>query len=111
MAKPRSFRCRALFSLALAPKCERHGMGKAEGARCWGPLEAGFGAAWAVPPRWGPDLQAGTCARGSGQTSRPQVGSRVLGFREGPPRTGSRILERVGWGWGGVGGQAGGDFS
>lgn len=43
MAKPRSFRCRALFTLDLAPKC-----GMEKGRALLGAREAGFGAAWAV---------------------------------------------------------------
>lgn len=60
MARPLSFRCRALFTLDLAPKCEPHGMGRERGRRAL--LGAPGGWIWDGPgglaPR-GPDLACG----------------------------------------------------
>lgn len=103
MAKPRSFRCRALFSLALAPKCELHGMGRGDEGAAGGPWRPDLGRPDRSCPDGGQTCRPVPEPGGSGQTSRSRVGTRILGFREGPPRTGSSILGRVGWGWGGVG--------
>lgn len=113
MAKPRSFRCRALFSLALAPKCERHGMGRGEEGAAGGP--------------WRPDLgRPGRSCSGGGKTwpvgvrrpvPAPRIGTdvKVLGWNPhflglGKGHRGREAAFLGGWDGGGVG-WAGGDFS
>lgn len=72
MAKPRSFRCRALFTFDLPQNAGGTGWG-GEGAA--GAREAGFGAAWAVllrggrPGLWG--ARPVPAPWGSGQAFRP----------------------------------------
>lgn len=101
MAKPRSFRCRALFTWDLAPKCEGHGWGgEGRGERCWGPGSLDLGR-----PRRDPacEVPRPVPARRGSPRFGSRVGTHILGFGVGPPRTGSRVLGRVGW--------AGGAFS
>lgn len=112
MAKPRSFRCRALFSLALAPKCERHGMGRGEEDALLGAREAGFGAAWAVLHGWGQDLACGVCRQVPAPMIRTDVqvwvGTHIF-WDSGKGHRGREAAFLGGWDGGGVGwgGQAG----
>lgn len=105
MAKPRSFRCRALFTFDLPQNAGGTGWGGegaagGPGGRIWG----GLGGAAPRGQTWPVGCAAGTCALGIGTGVPSRIGTHILGFRVGPPRTESRILGRVGWGWGGQAG-------
>lgn len=108
MAKPRSFRCRALSTFDSAPQMR----GTRDGEGSGGESAAGGPGDWIWGVLGGP-AQSGrdpACevlgpvpARRGSQRFGSRPGTHILGFGVGPPRTGSRSLGRVGW--------AGGAFS
>lgn len=107
MAKPLSFRCRALFTLDLASKCEPHRMGGGVGATggsrrldLWRPGRS-------CPEGVRPGLRgalAVTCVQGVGTDVQVPSGNLYFRIRGRATEDGKPYSWAGGWGWGGRGG-------